>query len=541
MTTNLTRYNQNFGDRNTAAHDESLLGHYVEEQGWTVKEALENLAPIAKQTYAQTVSVANTSKWLAVAGGVIGLIGGGTVGLIGALPIGAAAMAFFAYRDAQQCISRREVELRALKNCPNLLELMYGCHLRGAETRNLIAAWDIFLDNYAQSGSCDANLMAREYLRILDGLSFTIDQNGEVPIPQALPESKPPTTAIGNQTRLGAVEVPSQPVQPKTLPTGLSQILSDPYQSRAFFGAQRTGKSYLAAVASKEIADRLGAKIYHMNLASFGEEDSYYWQHATETIRGDLSSLDGYTAKQIIGDAIGLVKRFYSQQNAILIVDEISYLGSTGNQHADLLKPLLTMIADKITTLASSGKKRQQAIWTIAPEFVAGSLTQDAKAVKKLELTYVSIHPSKKVDWNGQAIGFDWSLFNQIKANFAIDETTGLPNSDRICFVGRHWLPLGELPDLKKQPNQVISDPVQHLERSLEASDQADDSELIIRTEIKRFLLANGEGSKPRDLARNARQPVRGMSTEDIKLYLEVMALDGEIYEVDGTFFTNSN
>ncbi|MBD2079593.1 hypothetical protein [Leptolyngbya sp. FACHB-17] len=310
----------------------------------------------------------------------------------------------------------------------------------------------------------DAADMAREIYKDVNGTEAETVPDGWVPMPQSIDQ---PTKAISLvEDRPTPVDVPEQAVQPSARPTALSCIVADPYQSRAFFGAQRTGKSYLAAVASKEIHDHLSCKIFHFNLASFGDEDSYYWSHAAESIRGDLSSLDTFEAKDVIKDAIALVKRFYSTQNAILIVDEIAYLGSTSNQHGELLKPLLTLIADKITTLSSSGKKRQQAIWTIAPEFVAGSLTQDAKAVKKLKLCYVSAHPEKTVTWNGQSIGFDWELFRQIKANFEIADPSVVPSGDRICFIGSDWLPVGELPDLKKGTTEIR----ERLEKSWQAS-----------------------------------------------------------------------
>ncbi|MGG6266237.1 hypothetical protein ACQ4M3_05280 [Leptolyngbya sp. AN03gr2] len=255
MGSNLTRYNQTQGDRATASHDESLFGHYVEECGWTVKEALENLAPIAKQTYAQTVSVAGWAKWLAVGGSVVGLLGGGTVGLIGALPIGAAFLAFCAFRDAQSCIPRREIELRALKNCPVMLDLMYGCHLKGIEAKNLIAAWDIFLDNYAQSGNADGNLMAREYLRILDSLSVTIDHTG-APIPPEPPQVAPAYQPSAN-TQLGAIEVQaSQSTQPFTIPIASPEsklfdwnqlnTAYDDFPHLLLLGKTGAGKSFLA-------------------------------------------------------------------------------------------------------------------------------------------------------------------------------------------------------------------------------------------------------------------------------------------------------
>jgi hypothetical protein len=58
---------------------------------------------------------------------------------------------------------------------------------------------------------------------------------------------------------------------------------------------------------------------------------------------------------------------------------------------------------------------------------------------------------------------------------------------------------------------------------------------------VKRFLLANAEGSKPRDLSARARKPVKGMTTDDIKFVLDLMTLEGDIYEVEGTYFINTN
>ncbi|BAU12522.1 hypothetical protein LEP3755_30520 [Leptolyngbya sp. NIES-3755] len=408
-------------------------------------------------------------------------------------------------------------------------------------------AYKIF-DLATSIGSDGANL-AKDIYADVNGDETEDDSvpDGWVNLPQ-IEESEPVRirTQLGEQS---AIDVPVQPAKPIESPNGFGCILADPYQSRAFFGAQRTGKTYLAAVASREMSTRLGVKVFHMNLASFGTEDDHYWSHATESLRCDLSALDGYTAKQLTVRAIDLVKRFYATQNAILVVDEIAYLGSTGSEHREALEPLLRIIADKITTLSSSGKKRQQAVWTIAPEFVAGSLTQDAKAVKKLNLCYVSIHPQKTVDWNGQSIGFDWGLFNQIKANFTITDPTSVPNDDRICFVSGNWLPLGKLPTIEKveKPNAVPQhspkDVRAQLEKSFQSTDieENDNSESAIRKEMIRFLAENPGGAKPRDFANRARSPVRRMPTEEIKLFLDVMVIDGEVLEVGESFFPNIN
>ena len=242
----------------------------------------------------------------------------------------------------------------------------------------------------------------------------------------------------------------------------LDLVLADPYQSRAIFGAQRTGKSYFAAVASEKMTKTRGTKVYHLNLLSYVnplhnfDEDETYWQHAYESLRCDLSSLDAYEAKYYVKAAIDLVSRCYADpEPALLICDEIAYLGSTGNQHRELLTDLLTILADKITVMASSGKKRQKAVWTIAPEFVAGGLTQDAKSVKKLRLLYLSIHPDRTVNWDGQAIGFDAELYDQVARNYEITPAENLPDADRVAFTSGVWMPIGELGEMAK-PTPVI-------------------------------------------------------------------------------------
>ena len=253
----------------------------------------------------------------------------------------------------------------------------------------------------------------------------------------------------------GNVQKPSfssQPVEPtiemkpkKDRPTAVNIFISDPYESRCIFGSQRTGKSYFAAVVSAKLALK-GTRIYHINLASYGVEDFTYWQHAYKSVCADISAMDTYDAKFQIDKATQLIFEFYADPNpSILIVDEIAYLGSTGNYHKASLEKMVTVMADKITVLSSSGKKRKKAIWTIAPEFVAGAVTQDTKAIKKLTLCYLTIHPEKTVDWEGQDIGFNSSLFDQIKTNYSIFYPVDIPDEDRVVFIGDQWMSIGDL------------------------------------------------------------------------------------------------
>ncbi len=287
-------------------------------------------------------------------------------------------------------------------------------------------------------------------------------ESGHLLEPSAAPAAFDNDQSIGMNTRLGAIAVPAA-VQPEVsapkpqINNAFAKVLADPFESRAIFGAQRTGKSLFAAVCGVAIATKHKTQIFHLNLASFGDEDLKYWKQATLSIAADLSAADEFTARELIKNAGRLVQRFYATPNSILIVDEIATIGSTSNRYKALLEPLMNLIADKITTLASSGKKRRQAIWTIAPEFVAGGLSQDAKAVKKLSLCYLTIAPGRTVDWEGQDIGCRIELYRQLDANFSVATLPreGSFNCDRIAMIDGQWMPIGDLPTLETPVNEA--------------------------------------------------------------------------------------
>jgi hypothetical protein len=274
---------------------------------------------------------------------------------------------------------------------------------------------------------------------------------------------------------------------------------------------------------------------------SYGSEDAEYWQHAKKSIRCDLPALSVSEGKPFIKQAIALVAEFVQTPNSLLIVDEWAYIASTANPHRESLVGLLNDISSQITSLSSAGIKRQRGLWAISPEFVAGSLVPQGKAVKKLQLVYVTIHPDRLVDWNGSAIGFSDELFQQVANNFPVDlpDSMELPDCDRIVYIDRQWLPVGKLPTLKSpQVEKPSTDQRESLEKLYQET-ESDNGELEIRAEIKRFLSANPEGSKPRDLSNKARSPVRKMSVDDIRFTLEVMELEGDIYSVQDAFFLN--
>jgi hypothetical protein len=237
-------------------------------------------------------------------------------------------------------------------------------------------------------------------------------------------------------------------------------ILKTPYVSRAFFGFQRTGKTYLAAMASRAI----GCEVFHINLMSVGPEDGQYWGHAHQSICCDLLTCSEDEAHQSIKTAIAVVEEFVRYPgNALLIVDEITFIGFKSNRYSEQLAPLLNRIADQIAAFSSAGIKRGKALWTIAPEFVAATLTDQVKAVKKLPLCYVTIEKGRTIGWNGHEIGFSDECFKQIANNFTIVEPTVSFSCDRVAFINGCWMPLGELPALPptvpppETPSQLLT------------------------------------------------------------------------------------
>ena len=226
----------------------------------------------------------------------------------------------------------------------------------------------------------------------------------------------------------------------------MDKLLASPFQSRAFFGAQRTGKSYLAAVTSQQM-HLLRTKVFHVNLHSFGSEDLTYWTHA-RSVTGDMGHMDEYEVLDLIARAIAVVKEFTRTPNALLIFDEVTLTGSKNNPYAEFLQPLLKMVASSCSELASTGKKRKQAIWTISPDFVAGELVQEVKAIKSLAITFVAIPPGKTLDWEGQAIGFHSESFGNVQRNFPALKDAPRMDVDRMVFIDAIWYDLGILPKL---------------------------------------------------------------------------------------------
>lgn len=277
--------------------------------------------------------------------------------------------------------------------------------------------------------------------------------------------------------------VPSRPQSPKE--TFLDRILSSPFQSRAYFGRQRSGKTLFTAVASQMLMEK-GMSVYHINLASLPNgDDDRYWKHATRSVRHDLPFCTPDRAQAAVNEAIDLVQEFIdAPAGSLLICDEWTIMGRETHPYAELIEPFARLVSGIGGTLVSSGTQRQKAIWTIAPDLVAGGLIKMARlAVKDLECTILAVAPGKTVTWqraDGQGlpntVSFDYQLLGQLQNNYkgvTEPQVSGfLSGSDRIGFTNGKWYPVGELtlketvvkPDVHYIPMEV--DPLaQELEK----------------------------------------------------------------------------
>lgn len=256
----------------------------------------------------------------------------------------------------------------------------------------------------------------------------------------------PAAMPVGSNTRLNALDVAAVPGDAHQK-SAYEMIVASPYRSRLFFGGQRTGKSYLAfncAIASSA----KGANIYYVNMAAWEAEDDGYSSRATMAAVANIQIMDEAQAAREIEGAMRVLEAFAADTKpAVLIFEEWCETSSLNHKHRELLKPFMLLAASAVEQLANTGMKRKKAIYATAPMFVAGSLTQAAKAAKSMELVLVAIAPGRTVCWEGQAITFSSPILAQAAANWhGVIEPVGSHNAVRIALCEGAWVPVGDMP-----------------------------------------------------------------------------------------------
>ena len=243
--------------------------------------------------------------------------------------------------------------------------------------------------------------------------------------------------------------------------TALSRLLDSPYLSRAIFGGQRTGKSQLVSTASADLAAN-GVLIFHINLLSYtgkGDEDAQYTKHCKRSIRADFShETDSNKRIAVVSDCIQMVQEWWDHDGeAILIFDEFAYAASVAVPET---AALLTLIADKLAAIASSGMKREHALWALSPSMIAGELQEAGKRVKSLKPVLVGIAPGHSEDWQGQSLTFDTSLHTDVNRNFGnvipFPTAALVPGESRIAYIDGSWCALGTAKKKEEESTELV-------------------------------------------------------------------------------------
>jgi|GEM_PF-850478 len=242
---NLTRYGQSALDKTFPDADESVFGHMVLELGMSPDEATQNLRPWVRDLDRSAELSKKTAYIAAFIGAGAGLATAATmgIGLTAILPIAAAAYNFFAGQQSAREQGVRESEYLLLKTCPELLKLIYALTQKGMPKEALVECYDdllgAFTMQFQQCASlglsdeldhdivksfqrivqekCEAESLARAIVAETEGFVFDTLYQSTEPNAESLPAANDsgPTIAtsspIGNNTRLGAVEVPASP------------------------------------------------------------------------------------------------------------------------------------------------------------------------------------------------------------------------------------------------------------------------------------------------------------------------------------------
>ncbi len=143
----LTNYNRSQADKAFADGDETLLGHLVLEQGYSLQSAIENLRPHVKQARAVTeISESWNSKlgFGAIGAAVLLATSIPTAGLALAVgPFLAGCLSLKFWNDSRSEKPKRDAEYKLLRDVvPQLPEFLWSLNLKGCSVIEIIGAYD---------------------------------------------------------------------------------------------------------------------------------------------------------------------------------------------------------------------------------------------------------------------------------------------------------------------------------------------------------------------------------------------------------------
>ncbi|MCY7321146.1 MAG: hypothetical protein LH660_04935, partial [Phormidesmis sp. CAN_BIN36] len=311
-----------------------MFGHMVLELGMSPDEAVQNLRPWVRDLDRSAELSKKTAYISAFIGAGAGLATAATmgIGLTAILPIAAAAYNFFAGQQSAREQGVRESEYLLLKTCPELLKLIYALTQKGMPKEALVECYDdllgAFTVQFQQRASlgmsdeldhdiirsfqrtveekCNSESLARAIVAETEGFVFdTLHQSTE-PKTESLPaanDALPTATSspnaergasIGNNMRLGAVEVPSSPaaqtsganwqtpeshIAPQTPITSKLREVCDRNNSFYVAGSKGSGKGIFAANLLRWKLDQYPNAIALVLDPKGDVKEAGYWHH----------------------------------------------------------------------------------------------------------------------------------------------------------------------------------------------------------------------------------------------------------------------
>ena len=381
------------------------------------------------------------------------------------------------------------------------------------------------------------------------------------------------SSTVGNVTRLGAVTVAASPVPqtsgaswqtpdsqiaPQTPITSKLREVCDRNNSFYIAGSKGSGKGMFAANLLRWKLDQYPSAIALVLDPKGDVKESGYWKH--ERIRhfsfkGIALSSEQYAEKVIefLSEARNLVSQadVTRGMRLFLVLDELLTLKET------LSNGLFAEFRRFGVSAISTGDSEGIHLIAITQSFNAGDSFGSDELLKNF--TQVGLFREDEYTRAKKLIQFGRSNGELTEAEFKA--LIRASEKDRVMAIAGEFIPTPTLTNhsafdrdsgkvIKQMPlgsspseSDILASELSQKIQQMTATDddETDSDELAIRAEVKRFLLANAEGSKPRDLSARARKPVKGMVTEDIKFVLDLMTLEGDIYEVEGTYFIKTN
>ncbi|NEQ82161.1 MAG: ATP-binding protein [Moorea sp. SIO2I5] len=244
--------------------------------------------------------------------------------------------------------------------------------------------------------------------------------------------------------------------------TGYQRLKSRWSDSRLFLGEPGTGKSYLLYNVSLALS-REGVRVFIIDIGHHEIDDkSTNWNHCSESVICDLSTLSNLEAEREIKKAERLLQNFLKYRGEkLLILEEAAIIFQIKHPHEKKLVSFRSRLTSAVLDFNSRGTKKNGAIYLITQHLKAGMLSDIGKVLKVLDPCLTAVVKGRKAvakDRNQNVI-HKTKAISDFKHNFG-DIYTEMPvfedeNETRGLFIDCEWFPMGGPADIGFSPNPV--------------------------------------------------------------------------------------